>query len=373
MGSFYSVVVILQALVFASGETDLGVFSSRRTYKNACGSDGITCVSILANGFTFDVALAGKGEAGSVMMLPGHPESKDMFAPLMVKLASKGFRCVAVDQRGYSPGARPQQKEAYNYNELVLDIFAIADAVGFTQFHMVAHDQGARVSWHSIAVSQGAKRFLTFSTLSIPHADAFSDAVMGEHAVLQQQISSQYVTTFALSGSACLHDEYWFKHVKPHGLSSCSEYQKALWWYNGATDSGNMAQAPVISVDFLQKQRAAISAANSSGLTVEWLDMMIKTREVFGMESAYPAEGTPQKVRVGNVTVPILYVCGLSDHSDLCGLPGFKKSADFCLSGYRYLEVDCGHNVLACDNSDETEKVEDAILNFILQSFSLIV
>jgi pimeloyl-ACP methyl ester carboxylesterase len=35
-----------------------------------------------------------------------------MWEPLMATLAAEGYRCVAPDQRGYSPGARPQETDA---------------------------------------------------------------------------------------------------------------------------------------------------------------------------------------------------------------------------------------------------------------------
>jgi pimeloyl-ACP methyl ester carboxylesterase len=338
--------------------------SSSLEIQESCGQQGVTCGKVSANGFEFDVAFSGhEGTAGDVLMLPGHPEHKEMFFPLMRELASKGYRSVAVDQRGYSPGARPLVKSAYNYNEIVKDIFAIADAVNFKRFHMVAHDQGARLSWHSMAVSAGQQRFISFSTLSIPHVDAFSDGLYGEHADLQQQIAVQYVTTFTLPNSASLHNDYWFKRVKPTGFNTSADYQRALWWYNGAIDSGNMASAPVMSVDFLQSQ--AVSSIDPS-----WLKSMIQVRTLFGEESAYPKQGVPQTVRVGNASMPVLYICGLSDHSDLCGRPFGKRSADYCPNGYSYLEVDCGHNVLACDKTTETQKVIKAIVNHVLHHSS---
>ena len=55
--------------------------------------------------------------------------------------------------------------------------------MGFSQkfggkFHLVAHDQGARVSWHSIAKNITRSRLLSFTSLSIPHSDVFSDALL---------------------------------------------------------------------------------------------------------------------------------------------------------------------------------------------------
>merc|ERR1719440_410213 len=121
-----------------SQDAEFAAALSARNSQGSCLDDGIVCHAVAANGFKFDVAFAGQeGKSGDVMMIPGHPEHKEMFIPLMRELAGKGYRSVAIDPRGYSPGARPQEKSAYNYNEIVKDIFAIADAVGFHRFHMV--------------------------------------------------------------------------------------------------------------------------------------------------------------------------------------------------------------------------------------------
>lgn len=351
---------------------DLAVSSGT---SEGCGKDGVSCRGVHANGFVFDVAFAGEGgKAGDVMMLHGNQEHKEMFFPLMRQLADKGYRCIAIDQRGYSPGARPLEKSAYSYNEIVKDIFAIADVVGFASFHMVAHDQGARVSWHSIAVSQGGQRFTTFSSLSIPHVDAFSDALYGERADLQQQIAAQYVTTFTLNNSASLHDDYWFKREKPKGFATAADYQRALWWYSGAIDSGNMAQAPIFSVEYLK----SLQASTTDEVRSWWLTMQIGVREKFGEASAYGKRGVPQTVKVGKVPMPVFYLCGLGDGSDICGS---RKSTGYQIdydevtaanspNGYRYLEVDCGHNVLKCQKPEVAQQVCDAIVDFITTSSS---
>ena len=75
--------------------------------------------------------------------------SKGMFFDIMQKLLPLGFDVLACDQRGYSPGASPNNYSAYNYNELAADIFSLVDASGFSQnfggkFHLVTHDQGTR-------------------------------------------------------------------------------------------------------------------------------------------------------------------------------------------------------------------------------------
>jgi pimeloyl-ACP methyl ester carboxylesterase len=46
-------------------------------------------------------------------LLHGFPETSIMWEPLLEKLSKAGYRVVAFDQRGYSPGARPYNENAY--------------------------------------------------------------------------------------------------------------------------------------------------------------------------------------------------------------------------------------------------------------------
>jgi pimeloyl-ACP methyl ester carboxylesterase len=45
-------------------------------------------------------------------------------------LAAVGYRVLAPDQRGYSPGARPAAMRAYRMPELVADVLALAEEAG---------------------------------------------------------------------------------------------------------------------------------------------------------------------------------------------------------------------------------------------------
>jgi len=129
---------------------------------------------IEANGMTFRCRLA--GDAGEpVVLLHGFPETSHMWLRLMPTLAAAGYRCLAPDQRGYSPGARPDGVDAYRYEALIADVFALAGAAGFARFHLIGHDWGALVGW-AVLGSAGADRVASYTSLSIPHALAFARA-----------------------------------------------------------------------------------------------------------------------------------------------------------------------------------------------------
>jgi pimeloyl-ACP methyl ester carboxylesterase len=137
----------------------------------------ITVQEIEANGYRFSCRESGtRGEP--VLLLHGFPETSRMWDPLMERLTSEGYRCLAPDQRGYSPGARPADVDAYRYECLVDDVCALAAAADMRRFHLVAHDWGAGVGWALLSIEPST--VATFSTLSVPHYRAFVEAVWAD-------------------------------------------------------------------------------------------------------------------------------------------------------------------------------------------------
>ncbi|MEJ2130645.1 MAG: alpha/beta fold hydrolase, partial [Gammaproteobacteria bacterium] len=123
-------------------------------------------VDIEANGYTFTCRRCG-GAGPGVILLHGFPETSHMWTPLLERLASSGYRALAPDQRGYSPGARPEGAENYDYRHLVGDVLALADCEGFETFHLVGHDHGAGVGWS--LVFDHPERVSSWCALSVPH------------------------------------------------------------------------------------------------------------------------------------------------------------------------------------------------------------
>ena len=151
-------------------------------------------VTVRANGMTFRARAAGfAGNAGNVLLLHGFPETSIMYADAMPKLAEAGYRVLAFDQRGYSPGARPTGIDAYGAEALIADVQAVADAVGFERYHLVGHDWGAAVGW--LLVMQDASRVTSWTSLSIPHLVAYGEAIQTDP---DQQRRSRYIGLFRM-------------------------------------------------------------------------------------------------------------------------------------------------------------------------------
>jgi pimeloyl-ACP methyl ester carboxylesterase len=90
-------------------------------------------------------------------------------------LVAAGHRVLAPEQRGYSPGARPNGRRAYTVDRLGGDVLALADAVGAGRFDLIGHDWGAIVAWD--LAGHHPQRLRSLTVLSVPHAGAVQYAV----------------------------------------------------------------------------------------------------------------------------------------------------------------------------------------------------
>lgn len=123
------------------------------------------------DGLAFDVLDAGPEDGAPVVLLHGFPQRASSWDGVAARLHREGFRTLAPDQRGYSPGARPGERRAYAVPRLVGDVVAMVDAVGGDPVHLVGHDWGAVVAWALSAERPDLVRSLT--SVSVPHPQAF--------------------------------------------------------------------------------------------------------------------------------------------------------------------------------------------------------
>lgn len=124
---------------------------------------------IQAGTMEFRAHLAGSAnkDGEGVILLHGFPETSIMWERLLETLSQNGYRAIAFDQRGYSPGARPFTQNEYSKAKLASDVIAIADAAGFKKFHVIGHDFGGAVAW--TVADRHRERVLSLTSLSMPH------------------------------------------------------------------------------------------------------------------------------------------------------------------------------------------------------------
>jgi pimeloyl-ACP methyl ester carboxylesterase len=159
---------------------------------NYYDKDGESFADVSVDELTFTCRVSGMENDGeAVILLHGFPETSRMYYDLIPVLVSEGFKVVAPDQRGYSPGARPSKNSDYSIDKLSQDVLDIADAFQFEKFHLIGHDWGSAVGWVTIAFH--AERVISWTALSVPHLDAFFKAMNNNP---EQQRKSQYIKFF---------------------------------------------------------------------------------------------------------------------------------------------------------------------------------
>ncbi|WP_378734993.1 alpha/beta fold hydrolase [Nocardia brasiliensis] len=147
----------------------------------------IEAIEIPTAAGTFDALACGEVGGREVMLLHGFPEAAIEWEFQLHALGGGGCRVVAPDQRGYSAGVRPSQVADYRLDELVGDVAAIADQLGWQRFDLVGHDWGAHVGW--AAAAQMPERIRSFTAVSVPHPTAFRRAMTEDEDQAQR---SQY-------------------------------------------------------------------------------------------------------------------------------------------------------------------------------------
>lgn len=216
-------------------------------------------IIIRARGMDFTASVCGPADGLAVLMLHGFPQSRWAWRRQAAELARAGYRCIAPDQRGYSPGARPTATEAYAAGEMVQDALAIMDAMGAETFHLAGHDWGGQIAW--MLAAQAPERLASLSILSRPHPAAFaaawkSDAAQSgrsrHHSTLledgaadrlRENDMAAFRALFAAQGVGPEDADAYVATLSPPGA-----LEAAIEWYRAAAGGLRAADFPKIGV-----------------------------------------------------------------------------------------------------------------------------
>jgi haloacetate dehalogenase len=130
-----------------------------------------------------------------ILMLHGFPQTKAMWSRIAPLLAQH-HTVVCADLRGYGDSAHPAclpDASNYSFRAMADDQFALMQALGFEQFHLIGHDRGARTS-HRLALDRPqAVKSLTMMDI-VPTTTLFNETT--------RQIAGAYWHWFFLSQPA---------------------------------------------------------------------------------------------------------------------------------------------------------------------------
>lgn len=271
------------------------------------------------DGLVFDVTDSGPTDGEVVVLLHGFPQDRTAWTGVADRLNAAGLRTLAPDQRGYSPGATPTGRAAYDIKELIGDVVALIKASGQEKVHVVGHDWGGAVAW-SIATHR-PDLVSSVTVCSTPHPGAMAWAM--QHG--GQWRKSWYMAAFNLP---LLPELYLMRTME-------SMYQRT--------------RLPKENADrYVQRFRTRESLRGPLG----WYRSLSSRGSL--LANARPKKsGSPGSRRV---TVPATYLWGNKDFA--LGRAAALKTADYVEGPYRFIELDAGHWLPeVC-----TDEVSEAIL-----------
>src|SRR5271154_4354076 len=140
------------------------------------------------NGVRLHYVSAGKGPL--IIFLHGFPEFWYEWKNQLPEFA-KDHRAVAPDMRGYNLSEKPAGVDRYQMKDLVEDVRALAEHLGYKKFILVAHDWGGGVAWSfAIAHPEYLEKLVI---VNCPHPAILARELAENPA---QQKASQYMLLF---------------------------------------------------------------------------------------------------------------------------------------------------------------------------------
>jgi pimeloyl-ACP methyl ester carboxylesterase len=247
-------------------------------------------------GLVFDAWLEGPEAGPLVLMLHGYPQSRHAWREQVPVLAAAGYRVLAPDQRGYSPGARPDPSDlgAYHYDHLVQDAIDLVDACGGAdrRFHLVGHDWGGQVSWG--VADRHPQRLASLAVLSRPHPSAFLRALEAPDG--EQKHRSRHHRVFQ-----------------------------------------DPKTGPMLLEDGARRLRARLTDAGVAPDVVDLYVSVLGHPDAIEAALAWYRAQRELRVKLGVITVPTLYVWGDDDYT-VTPLAA-QGTADFVSGPYRFVTL----------------------------------
>lgn len=284
----------------------------------------IDTVEINAGGFRFKANVAGPDDGPTIILLHGFPQSRNSWAEQMMALSAEGYRCIAPDQRGYSPGARPAPIEAYHVDHLVQDVLDIADAVGADGFHLVGHDWGGQIAW--LTAITAPDRLLSLTVLSRPHPAAFAQAMKSDAAQ---------------AGRSGHHKRFQDPDMAATLLADNAQSLKNSLTYENAkgvfAQGGNGVKRRMPD-EVAEAHLAVLRDPGALNAALNWY------------RAAFAGGSTLARADVPKITVPTLYIWGTEDGT--VGRMAAEGTAAFIDAAFRFVEIDGAGHFLAEEVAD---------------------
>jgi pimeloyl-ACP methyl ester carboxylesterase len=144
-----------------------------------------------SNGVKIHYASYGKTDGPLIVMVHGFPDFWYTWRDQMQVLGDAGYRCVALDLRGYNLSDKPKGVENYDMKLLVGDVLSVIKANGRQKAIVMAHDWGGAIAWQ---VALNAPQMVDkLVILNLPHPRGLSRELANNP---DQQAASKYARVF---------------------------------------------------------------------------------------------------------------------------------------------------------------------------------
>ena len=253
------------------------------------------------DGLTFDVLDEGPRDGKPVVLLHGFPERSSTWRLVSPLLHQAGLRTIALDQRGYSPGARPRRRRDYRMHHLVGDVVALIEQVG-EPVHLVGHDWGAAVGW--AVTMRRPDQVRSWTAVSVPHPAAFARAMKTK----SQRRRSRYMAFFnvpllpelsARSAGGRFDQSMLKAGMTPDDVArfrrEIVEYgalPHALGWYRALPllKPGSTDHKTTVPTTFLWSDRDIAITRGGAEATRDWVDAPYQFLELSGVSHWIPTQ-----------------------------------------------------------------------------------
>ncbi len=146
-------------------------------------------------GLSLSAVVAGPVDGPLVVFLHGFPELGLAWHHQVPYLAARGFRAMALDQRGCGESDRPEGVDPYHVEHLMDDVEDVVSSQQRRSAHVVGHDWGGAIAWMmAMRRPECVERLVV---LNMPHPHVLARAVLLSPA---QALRSWYLAGFQVRG-----------------------------------------------------------------------------------------------------------------------------------------------------------------------------
>lgn len=274
------------------------------------------------NGIVLRVIIAGPSAGTPLVFLHGFPEAAELsWRHQLGWFALKGYRIIAIDQRGYNLSGKPRQVRDYRLEILAKDVIGVIEALGYEQTIVVGHDWGGAVTWHLADHHPDVVRRAII--LNVPHGVVFKRTLLRNP---RQLLRSWYILFFQLP---------WL----PERVFAWNDYFWMRKNLQASARPGIFSDADLAHYVEVWRQPDALNSM------INWYRAIVR----------YPVEQDPSR----KVRVPVLMLWGEKDRFLLSDMA--EPSLEMCADGRLICLSEASHWL----QHEEPEKVNNFIHDFM--------